>query len=57
MFPKERESYVNSKMSGLALLSMMDEDYNREEGVLNRENYMDMVIQNQYIISRMFSYL
>ena len=56
-FPKQRELYLNNKLSRLALLSMMDEDYNRDEGVLDQENCMDMVIQNQYIISIMSQYL
>ena len=55
-FTKQRAAYVNSRMSRLSLLSMMDEDYNRDEGVLNQENYMDMVIQNEYIIFRMSQY-
>mgnify|MGYP003386190469 CR=1 FL=1 len=41
----------------LALLSLMDEDYNREEGVLSRTNAIDLVFQNEYIISRMYSYV
>ena len=56
-FSKQRESFINSEFNRLSLLSMMDEDYFLEEGVLDRENCKDMVIQNQYIISRMFQYL
>ena len=41
----------------LALLSLMDEDYSREEGVLSRTNGIDLVFQNEYIISRMHSYV
>ena len=41
----------------LALLSLMDEDYNRKEGVLSLTNTLDLVFQNEYIISRMYSYV
>jgi len=41
----------------LALLSLMDEDYNREEGVLRLTNVLDLVFQSEYIISRMYDYV
>ena len=56
-FDTDRTSYVNSKLSRLSLLSMMDEDYYRDEGILNMENDVDMVIQSEYIISIMSQYV
>ena len=41
----------------VALLSLIDEDYNREKGVLDLTNVFDLVFQNEYMISRMYSYV
>ena len=56
-FKKDKQAYVDSKMSRLGLLSLMDEDYFREEGVLNRDNCMDLVFQSEYLVSLMSAYL
>ena len=56
-FSKEYVAYVNSEMSRVSLLSMMDEDYHRVEGVLDHDDAMDMVLQSEYIISLMSAYL
>jgi len=49
--------YILTKQRRLALLSLMDEDYNREEGVLDLTNVFDLVFQNEYILSRMVEYV
>ena len=36
---------------------MMDEDYFRDEGILNRSNAMDIVFQHEYIIEHISNYI
>ena len=39
------------------MLSMMDEDYFREDGILNRRNPIDIVFQSEYIMERISNYV
>jgi Ran GTPase-activating protein (RanGAP) involved in mRNA processing and transport len=41
----------------LALLSLMDEDYLREEGVLDLSFPVNLVFQNEYLVSRLHAFL
>jgi Ran GTPase-activating protein (RanGAP) involved in mRNA processing and transport len=41
----------------LALLSLMDEDYLREEGVLDLSFPVNLVFQNEYLVSRLYAFL
>ena len=56
-FTKDKERYVTSKYSRLSILSMMDEDYDREEGILNRRKAINIIFQCEYIIERISNYL
>lgn len=56
-FKVEKQAYIYRKCCRFALLSLMDEDYSREEGVLNRSNAVDMVFQSELIASIMIKYL
>jgi len=56
-FHVDRRRYIHGRMRYLSLLSLMDEDYGREEGVLDRNCAIDLVFQNEYIVSRMCAYV
>jgi hypothetical protein len=56
-FRVDKQCYINRQITRVSLLSLMDEDYYREKGILNINNNYDMVLQNEYIISRMSQYL
>ena len=55
-FEKEKKDYVISKLARLSILSMMDEDYFREEGELNRRYAKDVVFQSEYMIGHVAKY-
>lgn len=56
-FDVERKEYVRQSSCRLSLLSLMDEDYNREEGVLDLCNAVDLVFQNEYLVSFLVQYV
>jgi hypothetical protein len=56
-FSADREAYVARQLRRLALLSLMDEDYAREEGELDRCCPVDLVFQSEAIVSRMAQYV
>ena len=55
-FTLEKEQYVSKQITRICLMGLMDEDYNRAVGVLDRSNPIDLVCQNEYIISLSLKY-
>jgi len=55
--PVERAAYGAWKLRRLGLLSLMDEDYHRAEGVLDRTSPIDLVLQSEIIVSIIYQFV
>ena len=55
-FTVDKENYVSRLINRVCLMSLMDEDYYREPGILNRSNPIDLVFQSEYVISHILKY-
>ena len=56
-FTVDRKNYVRRATARLCLLTILDEDYHRCEDELDLSKAIDLVFQNEFIISRMIQYL
>jgi hypothetical protein len=48
---------VTRGITRLSLVSLMHEDYHRAEGAIDRTTPVDLVFQNEYMVSRMLSFV
>ena len=59
-FVREKATYITTRipeLTGLSLLSMMEEDYDRHDGVFESNNPNLLVLQNEYLVSTILNYI